>query len=382
MSSNYDGIGLFSGGLDGLLAIKLLEEQGLKIKPLHFFSPFFGHPRNRAYWKRTYGLDVTMVDIGEEFAKMLAKGPTYGTGKVLNPCVDCKILLFTYAHKLMVKYGAKFIASGEVVGQRPMSQRRDTLNVISRDAHIRDVLLRPLSALCLNPTPVEESGLVDRSRLLGFWGRGRKEQFALAAKYGIIKIPTPAGGCLLTERENARRFWPIFKYLTLPEAKHFYLANLGRQYWQGPYWLTVGRHIRDNDAMEAFYEPTDVSFKLKNFPGPHGLGRKLTDEPWPEDYIYNAAALLASFSPKAVQAAEQGLPVLVEVRLGGTVGNFEQEGETRELEVVPQRQNSWQELSWEETGPEVKKRFKTPAQPASVKLPPFKTGSHNNFSPE
>ena len=354
MSTNYDGIGLFSGGLDGLLAIKVLEEQGLRIKPLHFFSPFFGHPRNRAYWKRTYGLDVAMVDIGEEFAKMLAKGPTYGTGKVLNPCVDCKILLFAHARELMVKYGAKFIASGEVVGQRPMSQRRDTLNVISRDAHIRDVLLRPLSALCLKPTPVEEAGLVDRSRLLGFWGRGRKEQFALAAKYGITKIPTPAGGCLLTERENARRFWPIFKYLSQPEAKHFYLANLGRQYWQGPYWLSVGRHVRDNDALEAFYEPEDISFRLKEFPGPHGLGRKLTSDPWSDMQIYDAAALLASFSPKAVQAGEEGSPVLVEVRLGG------QSGELQELQVIPQRQNSWRELGWEETAPEIKKRFKDP----------------------
>ncbi len=359
MSTNYDGIGLFSGGLDGLLAIKVLEEQGLRVKPLHFFSPFFGHPRNRAYWKRTYGLDVGMIDIGEDFVNMLAQGPAYGTGKILNPCVDCKILLFAHARKLMDKYGAKFIASGEVVGQRPMSQRRDTLNVISRDAHIRDVLLRPLSALCLKPTPVEESGLVDRNRLLAIWGRGRKEQFALAAKYGITKIPTPAGGCLLTERENARRFWPIFKYLSHPEAKHFYLANLGRQYWQGPYWLSVGRHIRDNDALEAFYEPEDISFRLRDFPGPHGLGRKLTSNAWTDTHIQDAATLLASFSPKAAQAAEQGFPVVVEIRFGG------QNGELQELEIVPKRQTSWRELSWEETGPEIKKRFKNPIAQAN-----------------
>ena len=352
MSNNYDGLGLFSGGLDGLLAIKLLEEQGLKIKPLHFFSPFFGHPRNRAYWKRIYNLDVAMVDIGEDFVKMLTAGPVHGTGKVLNPCVDCKILLLAHARQLMEKYGAAFIATGEVVGQRPMSQRRDSLNVISRDADIRDVLLRPLSARCLKPTPVEQAGLVDRERLLAIWGRGRKQQFALAAKYGITNIPTPAGGCLLTEKENARRFWPIFKYLTNPTAKQFYLANVGRQYWQGSFWLSVGRHVRDNDALEAFFEPGDIKFKLKNFPGPHCLGRALSSEPWTEKQIYDAAALLASFSPRAVQAGQDGSPVLVEVI------NVGQEDKTRELAVIAQRQNSWQELTWEETAPEIKARFK------------------------
>ena len=153
------------------------------------------------------------------------------------------------------------------------------------------------------------------------------------------------------------------------------MANFGRQYWQGPYWLSVGRHIRDNEALENFYEPEDISFRLKDFPGPHGLGRKLTSEAWPDEYIYDAAALLASFSPKAVQAGQQGCPILVEIRLGG------QNGEGWELAVIPERQNLWRELSWEETGPEIKKRFKNPlAQANSSELHEIEAASPAVFA--
>ncbi|MBQ4132381.1 MAG: tRNA(5-methylaminomethyl-2-thiouridylate) methyltransferase [Desulfovibrionaceae bacterium] len=350
MSKQYDGVGLFSGGLDGLLAIKLLEEQGLKIKALHFYSPFFGHPRNRAYWRRIYGIDVTMIDIGQEFVDMLSAGPVYGVGKMLNPCVDCKILLLEAARRLMPKYGASFLVTGEVVGQRPMSQRRDTLNIISRDAAIRDVLLRPLSALCLNPTAVEESGLVDRSRLLGIWGRGRKEQFELAKKYGIEVIPTPAGGCLLTEKENARRFWPIFKYLDRPAQSHFWLANVGRQFWSGAFWLSVGRHERDNARLNELLLPGDILLRLTGYPGPLALARNLGAEPWPQALVEAAASLLASFSPKAVAAGE---PVETLVR---TVGENESENC---IMVLPNRNTLWGEAAWEETAMEIKQRYKS-----------------------
>lgn len=363
MTREYDGIGLFSGGLDGLLAIKVLEEQGLKMKALHFYSPFFGHPRKRSYWKRIYGMDVDMIDIGQDFVDMLAKGPVHGVGKTINPCVDCKILLFARARQLMSKYGAKFLASGEVIGQRPMSQRRDTLNIISRDANIRDVLLRPLSAKCLNPTPVEESGLVDREQLLGIWGRGRKEQFALAKKYGIEQIPTPAGGCLLTEKENARRFWPIFKYLEAPGQEHFHLSNVGRQFWSDTYWLSVGRHERDNQRLQELAKPGDVLFHLTNFPGPLALGRNLQTNDslalWSERLLREAAILLASFSPKAT-ATEEEVEVLVTRVLGAwEEGREVEEGEEKiYLKVMPCRESEFKDLTWDDTGPEIKARYK------------------------
>ena len=171
---NYDGIALFSGGLDSILAARLLMEQGRSIKCLHFFSPFFGHPGRVEHWQEVYGLDITAVDASAAFVDMLRRGPAYGFGSAMNPCVDCKILMMRMARECMEEYGAKFLVSGEVLGQRPMSQRRDTLNVIRRDAEVRDILLRPLCAKLLDPTAAEESGLVDRSRLLGLNGRGRK----------------------------------------------------------------------------------------------------------------------------------------------------------------------------------------------------------------
>lgn len=388
-NKKYDGLGLFSGGLDGLLAIKLLEEQGLKIKPLHFFSPFFGFPAKRGHWKKVYGLDVTMIDVGQDFVNMLATGPTYGVGKVINPCVDCKILLLTKAKALLDKYGAKFIATGEVVGQRPMSQRRDTLNVISRDAHVRDVLLRPLCAKSLPPTPAEESGLVDRSRLGDFFGRGRKAQFELAAKYGITDLPSPAGGCLLTEKENARRYWPLFYFLRQPQVSYFYLANVGRQYWFNNAWLSLGRNRQDNESLLSFFQEGDLCLSLRDFPGPLGLLRIITPEAplqnlfvsageqeqpdnllaevSPEDSdslrqaLQQAGALLASFAPQASKALED---VVVQIKKIGPLGQekeFEERvRETLEIVVSPRRNTSFKELCWPEVSPCIKARYKIP----------------------
>ena len=195
-AKKYDAISLFSGGLDSILAVKVLEAQGLKVKALHFFTPFFGKPAAKRYWSGLYGLDLSVIDVGEDFVRLLKNGPPTGFGKVLNPCVDCKILLLRHAKKLLPKYGATFLATGEVLGQRPMSQRRDTLNRISREADVRDCLLRPLSALGLPPTPMEEDGRVNRDLLCGISGRGRNDQFELAARFGITEIPTRPGGAV------------------------------------------------------------------------------------------------------------------------------------------------------------------------------------------
>ena len=242
---NYDGIALFSGGLDSILAARLVMEQGLKVKCLHFFSPFFGHPGRLGHWEKEYGLDIDPVDVSAEFVELLKRGPAHGYGSAMNPCVDCKIVMISRARELMQEYGASFIISGEVLGQRPMSQRRDTLNAIRRDANVKDVLLRPLSAKLMDPTPMEESGLVDREKLKGFNGRGRKDQLALAEHFGITEIPTPGGGCKLTEKENTRRFWPVLSRLDAPTVNDFRLADTGRQFWMGDFWLAVGRQKYD-----------------------------------------------------------------------------------------------------------------------------------------
>ncbi|MEG2139801.1 MAG: tRNA(5-methylaminomethyl-2-thiouridylate) methyltransferase, partial [Bilophila sp.] len=174
MTPSPHAVALFSGGLDSILATRLIQEQGLVVRCLHFVTPFFGKPHLIPHWEEVYGLSIEAVDVSEAYIRLLLERPEHGFGKVLNPCVDCKILMMRTAREIMARLGATFLISGEVLGQRPMSQRRDTLNVIRREGAVRDTLLRPLCAQHLDPTEPELSGLVDRSRLLSIFGRGRK----------------------------------------------------------------------------------------------------------------------------------------------------------------------------------------------------------------
>ena len=343
-AQDYHALALFSGGLDSILAMMVLREQGLRVLGLHYLSPFFGKPHLVGHWREIYGLDITTVDIRRAYLDML-KRPAHGYGKHLNPCVDCKILMLAHARTLLPQYGAQFLVSGEVLGQRPMSQRADALNLVRKDAGVKDLLLRPLSAQKLGPTPMETSGLVDRSRLPGIWGRGRKDQLALAAHFGITEIPTPAGGCRLAEAEPAARYVPILTHMAEPEPRDFDLSHLGRQYWAGPYWLSIGRNQRDNETLEAAALPTDILLRVKDLPGPMVLGRQYAPasanpdadpQAWPESALSDAAAFIASYSPRARAEAEAGRAVTVLAIRAGT---------TTELTVSPARQTA---LRWQE----------------------------------
>lgn len=320
----HRAVALFSGGLDSILAVKLVQEQGVQVECLHFVSPFFGKPKAIGHWRKTYGLAVTAVDISEDFAALLVRRPKYGFGSVLNPCVDCKILMMRHARSLMEQSGSCCIISGEVLGQRPMSQRRDSLHIIQRDAEVKGALLRPLCALRLDPTQAELDGRIDRSRLGNIAGRGRKEQLLLAERFGLKEIPTPAGGCRLTEPENARSYWPVLRHVPLPVAADFALANTGRQYWHGledaagtsACWLTIGRNQDDNTAVMNLAQKDDLLFKTKDFPGPVALGR-FTGHAWPPQAVQSAAALVASYSGKAAgHAANTGEEIAVRVHAG------------------------------------------------------------------
>lgn len=350
MQEKPDGLVLFSGGLDSLLAALLLRGQGLKIRCLHFTSPFFGSEANVAKWRNQYGLDITAVDATEPFVKMLANRPPHDTGKVLNPCLDCKIILLRLARKILEQTGARFLATGEVRGQRPMSQRPDAMNIVLREAGVKDLLLRPLSAQLLPPTPVEECGLVDRTRLLRISGRGRLEQLSLARTFGITDIPTPGGGCRLTEHENARRYWPILKRCwekpdaaEIPAiARDFRLANLGRMLLRGNSgsWLCVGRNQRDNEAITAAAARGDVILRLP-FPGPLALA--IQGASWPAGHVEEAGCILAGFSSRAREA-------IAPVKIRALAGS-----ECQEFSVVPNRlAGLWFLPSWEQTRAEIK----------------------------
>ena len=333
--ARVDIIVLFSGGLDSLLTAKLLQSQGLSVRCLHCVSPFFGDIEALPRWRRLHGLDIVPLEVGDDFVSMLRAWPTYGFGKVMNPCVDCKILLLRRARDYMVSVGAKALASGAVLGQRPMSQRRDTLHIIQREAGVAGLLLRPLSAKLLPPTESEISGLVDRDRLLDIHGRGRTAQLALARSYNLAEIPTPGGGCRLTERENARRYWPVLTRRANPAVADFALANLGRQFWReqdnGVHWLVIGRNQSDNQRLAAAAGPQDLLLEIMNVSGPLALARDGIH--WPAALLAEAAAQTASYAPKARSN--------VCVRAAAHHGK-----EARTLTVTPARSTLWMPPSW------------------------------------
>jgi tRNA-uridine 2-sulfurtransferase len=341
MRQSYHALALFSGGLDSILAMKTIAAQGLRILGLHFCSPFFGHPDKIAHWQRIYNLDIQPVNVHQEFIDLLRLGPRYGFGKVLNPCVDCKIAMLTQAKSLLEAHGAHFLITGEVLGQRPMSQRRDTLNLISKQAGVQDVLLRPLSAHHFNPTPMELNGLVDRFRLLNISGRGRKDQLRLAEELELPEVPTPAGGCLLAEKESAKRFWPVLTRIPQPCPQDFALASVARQYWKENLWIVVGRNKADNRLLEAMATSEDLLFKAADVQGPLALGRQRTGLTWTLDDIQRAAAFVAGFSAKKRAPGQHAL-----VRLSRS-------GEEQILECPPpdaagQVPSTWTDFSWDQ----------------------------------
>ena len=345
LSPRPDALALFSGGLDSILAARLIQDQGLSVLCLHFVTPFFGKPQNLEHWENVYGLRIQAIDISDEFIHMLRQRPAHGYGKVMNPCVDCKILMMRHARTWLERLGARCLVSGEVLGQRPMSQRRDTLNVIRRDGNVRELLLRPLCAQHLDPTQVEIDGLVDRSRLLGICGRGRKDQLALAAAMQITEIPAPAGGCRLAEKENARAYWPVLRRLPEPATVDFRLANIGRQFWDGPHWLIVGRNQADNEALEALAGPDDLRIKVLDMPGPLALARHAAPVgaiPWSDDDLRHAAALAASYAPRAQSLAT------VDVRLSSN------DGQSRVLTVTACRSTPLRELRFDDLRQEIR----------------------------
>ena len=283
MTGQVTALGLFSGGLDSILACRVVADLGVRVIALKFVTPFFDHDlllRPEEYTREMagkYGLEVALVDLSEGYLEMLDR-PAHGFGKHFNPCIDCKILMLTRARQCMAVLGASFLVTGEVLGQRPMSQRRDTMRVIERDSGCEDLLLRPLSARLMRPTRPEREGLIDREQLLAISGRGRKQQKALAASLGIVDYPTPAGGCLLTDPNLAGRIRyfheGLFPQVTRRSADDYRLLSIGRQFRLGDgVWLIVGRSERENEQLAGLRAPADWTLRLIDRPGPLGLVR-------------------------------------------------------------------------------------------------------------
>lgn len=335
--NKYDAVALLSGGLDSILAMRVIMDQDLKVLGLHFCSPFFGHPEEIERWHQLYGIDAIPVDITEDMMSLITNGPRNGFGSALNPCIDCHTLMATKAREIMEAINAKFIISGEVMWQRPMSQRPDSMNIVHRDSNSKGLLLRPLSALKLEPTEVENSGLVDRSRLLGIYGRGRIEQLQMAKDYGFAEIPAPGGGCILTERKSSARIWAIFHEFQHPVGEDFRLAKAGHFFHYNGHILAVSKTIPQAEFIQTCQKDTDILLELLDYAGPLTLGR--SENKWSPEMIAEAASLTASYANKAVRSLPEGTKLRVSVK---------HNGQEEIINVLPNRQTLFTEASLEE----------------------------------
>jgi tRNA-specific 2-thiouridylase len=277
-------VALVSSGLDSLLAAKIIHNLDIEVQGVCFLFQFdnlekkFRNGDIETFLK-PFGIPLTVFDVSEEFLPVFLN-PEHGYGKGVNPCIDCHLFMLRRAKAFMDEIGAHFLITGEVVGQRPMSQTKPTLFHIDKVSGLRGLILRPLSAKLLPPTLPEMEGWVDRNVLFDISGRSRKRQFELAEKLGITKYNSPAGGCILTDPNYARRVKAFFEHrekkeVTIEELK---LLRLGRHFWPNTHLqVVVGRDEKDNIALEHFRRGRWV-FYPANGKGPLVLAQGVRDE--------------------------------------------------------------------------------------------------------
>jgi len=290
-------LSLFSGGLDSILAVKVLQEQNIYVEGICFSSNFFGCEKAREMAKQI-GINLKVVDFRDEYLE-LVKNPPSGYGKNLNPCIDCHSLMIRKAGEIAKKEGFQIVSSGEVLGQRPFSQNKESLRRVKKISGV-DVL-RPLSAKLLEETEVEGHGLVDRKKLLRINGRQREAQFDLVAKYDIKKHPAPAGGCILTDPDFSNRLKKmieIFPDCTSDDAE---LLKYGRIFWfktksNKTALLVVGRHKEDNDSLGKLCKIGDFMLELREIRGPFSILRFFNEK---ERFVPDKELILVN-TPKSL----------------------------------------------------------------------------------
>ena len=301
-------LGLCSGGLDSILSAIVLRNQGIAVAWISFETPFFSSVKARRASDRLR-IPLVVRNITRTYLQML-RDPPCGYGQHMNPCMDCHALMFRLAAEEMKDRGMDFLFSGEVLGQRPMSQTRSSLRYVEKHSGCREVIVRPLSAKLLEETLPEKKGLVDRRLLLGLSGRSRKPQIQLAREWGITDYPAPAGGCLLTETVYSNRLKDLFDHHADCTENALHLLKYGRHIRLGPQVkIIVGRTLQDNTAILGHQDPSrDMVVKTKQIPGPVvliPLGAENAD-------IRQAASICAGYSK-----APENTMVTVEVISSG-----------------------------------------------------------------
>lgn len=273
---NKKAVALISGGLDSILAAKLVMEQGFDVIGLYCTSPFsksYGKEEttHAAIVSKAMGIDLRIFDLGQDYIELVRK-PVHGYGKNVNPCIDCKIFMLKQARAVMEEVHSPFVITGEVLGQRPMSQRRDTLHVIERDSDMRGMILRPLSAKLLPPTKAELDGVLDREQFLSISGRGRTVQLKMAERYGIDGYSTPAGGCLLTDKNFSEKLRDLFEDKVAIDPNDIRLLTVGRHYRiDSGAKIVVGRDDQENEVLLSLAPHGYHLFTPQGFPGPVAL---------------------------------------------------------------------------------------------------------------
>jgi tRNA-specific 2-thiouridylase len=292
-------VALYSGGLDSTLAIIAVLRQEIEVTAITFLNHFGCDISDRSSCSKDpfsaaekFGFEVKLSHLSEKFLDIV-KHPKFGHGRNMNPCMDCRILMLKEAKVFMEMTGAAFIITGEVLGQRPMSQRRDAMNIIDREAGLKGFVLRPLSAKLLKPTMPEQSGIVDRELLYGFGGRTRKPQMALAEEFGLTDYPAPAGGCLLTEPNYSYRLKELLDHEPDPSLADLQLLRIGRHFrLSAGCKAVVGRDRSENDALLKLTGNEGTWMRVVG----HGSPVTLVRGPAGTGEVMTSAALCARYS--------------------------------------------------------------------------------------
>ena len=273
----------FSGGLDSILSIRIMQEQGIEVEAVHFNSGFGGCGELKdgktpiQYRADRLGVKLTVIDAWDDLIRIL-KDPQYGFGKNMNPCIDCHLFFFKRCGEYMKETGASFIVTGEVVGERPMSQRKWAIEQIDRNSGLEGLILRPLSAKLMKPTIPEERGWVDRENLYAISGRSRRPQMDLAAKFGIDFYPNAAGGCLLTEKEFSRKVRDLMEHKEEFNLEDVEFLKIGRHFRLSPHAkLILGRDEKENEILKKRVSG-ETWFITIDIPGPVAVVRGPLDK--------------------------------------------------------------------------------------------------------
>jgi len=271
---------LMSGGLDSMLSAKILKEEGIEVTPLCFESFFFSSA-SAAKAAKQIGLKLRVEDFSREHLKVI-KSPKHGRGKGINPCIDCHLLMIKTAGKIMKKEGYDFVATGEVLGQRPMSQNINSLNLIEKESGLKGLIVRPLSVKVLPITIPEKLGIIKRENFYDISGRGRGKQIELAEKFKIKEYPSPAGGCILTDANYSKKLFELFKRVPKFVGNDAEAIKFGRVFWKKDLLVIVARDAGECIKLTELRKRGDVVLEPYNFSGPTVLVRKYKKSPQDE----------------------------------------------------------------------------------------------------